>query len=737
MMHNTLKALLTISFTLGIVVSCADKGITESSYNNTFSVPIQESGLPPNLAIDSIVIHVDESTNNGDVSIYRHKEVGWFVSKPDFTFSVPSSASATLIFKYWVYSNGRIVLSQDRTIGPSNKGGALADPKIISQDTLKVIIEEQNTAETSLTLKTNPDHESCVKQFNPKVIQAIGTDEATFTFTSNSVSKCTFLYWEIDAEGTAQFKDTATSLANTISVNGATGFLIAHFLFPNETVSSTTSGISSSLEVSEQGTSSSETTEQSSSSRGTSAQGTSSHGTSAEETSSSNTIAPSSVATSSSSSGNPIKKLTIDTTVYDITDNDTISYKHMHSGQYVSAWNTLNGVNASWKNGLNASWTITITYDALVDGAKLTPTFKALHSAVTGPSGSFPARLYPVNSAYMLLMANSGEWNGISQTPLNADFTIGTTLNHSFVTAQTPRLPKRLDRGFNFSTYTVSGKMNVAWTTSEGHRSTLCSLTTTSSAILSGNILQSVIDDTLGATNISPNDTALVLTGITSKDGKSMSLYPVNAKAALSSVTLTETQATHSLTDISIARGSKTTVKYLATEEYKNSTGSYMHRILVGSFSLVPTAVSFQSPGTLWAVIPSSLSGFFAFGNKDGKNPHIFSFTEAGVTQDQYTFLDTNAMEYTGGRTLNGGQIIVWGSAVGTRKGSPSHTKQKGVVALYNDKLDLIWSQPVDMVPFDVYPNSPAGFLVAGFESVKLNTVSPSKILFMGPHGEQ
>lgn len=728
MTHNTLKALLIISFTLGILVSCADKVITENFYNNTFSVPIQESGLPPELAIDSIVIQVTESTSKGEVIIYQDKVEGWFVTNPDYKFSVQSSESTTLIFQYWVYSNGRIVLSQDQTILPSNKGGALPDPEIISQDTLDVIVEEQNTAETSLTLKTNPGHESCVKQFSPKVIQAVGTDEATFTFTSNSTSNCTFLYWELDAEGTAQFKDTVTSLANTITVNGATGFLIAHFLLPNETMSSSTPRTSSSLEVSEQGTSSSEPTVQSSSSHGSSVQGTSS----------SNTIAVSSTASNSSSSGNPIKKFKIDGLEYLISDNDTITYKQkMHSGQYLSGWSSLNGVKTAWQNGDDSVWSIAITYKDLPADTGIKPTFVALHNALTGPIGTFPARLYPQGTAYTLLMANSLEWNGISQTPLNADFTLGTTINHSFAATQTPLLPKRLDRGFTFSTSVVSGSMNIAWTTSVSHISTLFTLTTTSSATLIGNVVQSTVDDTLGATNISPNDTALILTGITSKDGKSLTLYPKNATTSLSPVTALETQASHYLTDISIARGSKTTVKYLATEEYKNASSNYMHRILVGSFGLAPTAVSFQSPGTLWAVIPTSTTGFFAFGNKDGKYPHIFSFTEAGVTQDQYTFMDTIAMEYTGGRMLSGGQLIVWGSAVGTRKGIPSHTKQKGVVALYNNALDLIWSQPVDMVPFDVYPNANAGFLVAGFESVDLATPKPSKIIFMGPHGEQ
>lgn len=603
-----------------------------------------------------------------------------------------------------MWSNGIVVLSaKDVLILTENKGGALEEPEKVSQVIVDSLLNLQRNAPTRLTLRADSLHAECVTGFEPELIQETGVKTVIFNFEPNESKNCTFVGWTITKnDGVVNLGKDPSEKTNKVTVNGAQGELVAHFLFPGENLPSSTQLIASSIVISSSVTSSSE----------------------------SNT----------SSSGIETKSIKIEGIDYFITKDDTIEYHPKRAaGAYIVGWDSLAGVKVSWHPGADSIWDIIITYNNYKSGSVFNPTYGTLAAEQTGPAGTFPARLYPTYSDYTLLMANSGDWVGLSQVPFSSSTLLfDSELKHTFLTGHTPvGLGSRLDQGFCFSSFTHNNKVSMVWSTGIEYLYSYFDLTIIGSVSYKGISLVSSPELVLGATNISPNGNGQMAAGLTNSLGKSVNIYYVDSTDKIIQAGIADSTATLYLTDISIALGDESTKNFMGTVEYQPTGENKKQRILLGDVGGTPYLSSLPSDGTLWAIIPSSNNTFLVFGNEGENKPTLYKLFADGSVLKNYTLVSIAAMEYTGGRELSNGNIIAWGSATGSRKGTPSHSTTKGIVTLYNSNLSLIWSQYIDMVPFDVYPSTSSGFLVAGFEAVGLGSVYPSKIIFMGPHGEQ
>lgn len=723
-----LKALFGILAAITFL-ACADKVVSDTTYEDKFSVPIQKSGLPDSLAIDSVKVFLTTAVSKDTLFDTTFRSL--FVYMDDPTFTYISTERVNLVYSYQVYAEGTLILWSNQTIlSEVSSGTKLEAPEKADSATIAEIKEQQNTRETELSLRTNPNHEECVVEFAPNTITAVGTKQITISFQENESANCTFLGWKLELEngGSANLVDTASKIWNKVIVSGAKGYIIAEFLLPGEVLSSMNEGSSSSIASTDKSSSGTQTT-------GSSSSTTTSNG----------------------------KELTVTingeviTRTYVFADTSFTISGFGANGRTITDWNVIDGITVNWLNGSDSLWTVTVTYDQFNPDANYTlePAEIDLSSTkqISIYANTWPAMLYPsrTEDAPLQILAMKTDGTGFSLTdiPLNS---AGNIASQGQDYPRNYTLPDKIDPSALFKSPIVLGKRLF-----EGGNMGL---------LVSGSSLYTAVVD---AETSSPNITVEpdIATEGTPKaydylpDGMDMvAAYQADSAIKIrrfvggvfsdSIITVSPQSGSgriFEMNDIVLSTSSEEDWVAVISNTDENYTDSRQTLAFGKSNSTSATVDLFSSDGTFNSVIPSkkTIGSYYIFGNYANSQPEValyhptIQYMTRKATLPMYFQIP---MEFIGGRELDDGRVLAWGTNVGVNRFGTTLIKENanvyGVVALFDANLKLIWKRYMPgQLPFGAVQAKNSTFFVSTIAApITAKSIGPLNLFHLGFHGE-
>lgn len=726
---------LLLSLAFG-VFSCSDKVVTNTTYQDTFRVPIHNSGLNDSLAYDKVYFTLKDATTK-EILFSDSAEAG-FVSGTDPIFTYTSSERNNLILDYEVIANGVVILSlKDQNIYSSDASKTLPIPYIADDSIINTIRVAQNKVKSYFLLRADKKHAQCVQSFEPEAIDTVGTKIIAVKVTPAPAESCLFQGWEVEktSAGSAILLDSIHFPSNRMQVYGATGFLTANFLFPNELpVLISSSPIASQPAHSSAGTSSTEDISSSSDAL---------PGSSASKLSSVSAI----------SSSNPPKIIVVSHPVQDLdfeaTGNTPIEFQYsLPAGKSIASWNNIPGATVSWKPGNTSTWVITVDYSLLEIDATLSPVTIDIATELTMSTINTtpPARLYlnPFDDAYYTLSMKDYMTIGIDKltvvdnqlklqsTPATAALSVALDYNN-------PYFHNRIS--FGKTSYDSDIKIPLTYRKGPEVLKQSLSLSQTAEFFTIKDIATqtTAVDLFCSAIDAETNGTRVIVGCL---DGS----FP-NASTSYhySEITTTTDE------EVGIQYTSPETETYLQTHDvaiYGNyGFAAIEYRVTdpafppVQSFSIIDlskksTRQDFTSnQGVLISVIPQLKANpgtFIVFGNRELTHPEIFVMSSAGSVTARHENKNAEGFEYTGGVELPDGRILAWGGPVGAW--ATGSNVLNGILAMYSKNMELIWERRINFQPFGAETLPNGSYLVAGFA----NTLVASEVLYqqIGLNGE-
>ncbi len=716
----SMNLLLGILIAIGLL-SCADKIVTDTTYEDKFSVPIQNSGLPDSLSIDSVKVILTTAVSNE--KLWDTTFHSLFVYMGDPTFIYRSTDRVNLVYSYQVYADGKIILWSEQTIlSDFSSGTKLEVPEIADSATIAAIKEKQNTAETELSFRTNPDHEECVEGFSPNPLTAIGTKTKDFSVIVKNASNCTFLGWSLDLEGggSANLTYTTPKVMNSITVSGAKGYIVAEFLLPGEALSSV-----------EQGTSSLQ---------------------SSSGTSSSDTLTSSSSASTTMDKTLRVKKTNGTVKEYTISEDKSITIEMEPTPHTtISGWDTIPGVIVEWVNGSDSTWNVSIDYSEFNPTPSYVLTFieKALTNTIDlSANATWPGCLYPGLESDKFHVLNL-DASGSSFTLV--DFSIKTDGTATSSSPRTFNLPNLITVDALFKNRVALGKHLYEYGTI-GLLGNDTAVTMNVIDVQNASNPEITLDLFVASSGIPkafdywPDGSASIVAAYQVGTSFNISTYVGGNQTPTSTTSLAPNSGSNQIYEMNdIALASTTAGVWAAVIKNDNSIGTNSLQTVVfgSSTETTPTIVETGSAGTLISIIPSEKSenSFYAFGNLNENRPEVIRF---GVDQKiaknaRLPLYQDIPMEFIGGRELGDGRILAWGTNVGAYQyGTKALSNVTGVIALFDSNLNLIWKKIMPgQLPFGAIPNKDGTFFVSTLsDPVSSTGANQSQLFHVGVHGE-
>lgn len=737
---------LLLSLAFG-VFSCSDKVVTNTTYQDTFRVPIHNSGLNDSLAYDKVYFTLKDATTK-EILFSDSAEAG-FVSGTDPIFIYTSSERHNLILDYEVIANGVVILSlKNHSIYSSDASTTLPIPYIADDSIIRAIRIAQNKVETYLLLRADTKHTKCALSFEPDTIDTVGTRIIAVNVNPAPAESCIFQEWEVEStKGSAIFLDSIHFLSNRIQVNGATGFLTANFLFPNELpVLISSSPIVSQPAHSSVGTSSTDAISSSSDT----IPGSSANKPTSAASSASN---PSSQSVSSSSVTPKIVVITHPggDFVHYVTDNTPIEFQYaLPLGKSIESWNSKLGATVAWKPGSESKWVLTVDYDSLdkIETILSPVTIDiATELLMSKQKTTLPARLYfnAFNDAYYTLSMQDYITIEIDKLTFSADSlqlqaTPATAALAGALDYNNPYFHSRISfgkSGFGPDvevplTYRVGTDVHKQ-SISLNQTTETFSLDTIVTTTAEGGFYCPAIDVEKDGAKVAlgcqealfPNPSQLIgYSEIYTNTGTESSFVPYGLSGGdffiqIHDVSVYDTRNAAAV-EMRLNASTATPSQAFSTIDIPNEASTLRTTgktgILIGVI-----AQRLANPGT-----------FVLFGNRSLTHPEILSVNSQGTVISRHENTAANGFEYTGGVELPNGRILAWGGPIGAW--ATGSNVLDGIVALYSADMELIWNRKIDFQPFGAEKLPNGSYLVAGFA----NTLAASEVLYqqIGVNGE-